>query len=135
MMTGINLLPGPEPVLLPEEPAVSALIASGASSHDVVRRFPASPLAWALASEEAWQADRVVESYAFARVGYHRGLDLLRRHGWKGHGPVPWDHEPNRGFLMCLRSLGRAAEAIDEHGESDRIAALLADCDGRIPPA
>ena len=37
--------------------------------------------------------------YAYARVGYHRSLDLLRRNGWKGHGPVPWEHEPNRGFL------------------------------------
>ena len=44
------------------------------------------------------RAGRVVESYAYARVGYHRGLDLLRRNGWKGHGPVPWEHEPNRGL-------------------------------------
>ncbi len=39
--------------------------------------------------------------YAYSRVGYHRSLDLLRRNGWKGHGPVPWEHEPNRGFLSC----------------------------------
>jgi len=27
-----------------------------------------------------------VSGYAFARVGYHRGLDQLRRAGWKGAG-------------------------------------------------
>ena len=43
--------------------------------------------------------------YAYARVGYHRSLDMLRRNGWKGHGPVPWEHEPNRGFLTCLALL------------------------------
>ena len=43
--------------------------------------------------------------YAYSRVGYHRSLDMLRRNGWKGHGPVPWEHEPNRGFLQCLALL------------------------------
>ena len=53
-------------------------------------------------------------AYAFARVGYHRSLDLLRRNGWKGHGPVPWEHVPNRGFLRALAALARAAAAIGE---------------------
>ena len=52
-----------------------------------------------------------VTAYAYARTGYHRGLDQLRRSGWKGHGPVPWEHEPNRGFLRSLHVLGRAAAA------------------------
>ena len=52
--------------------------------------------------------------YAYSRVGYHRSLDLLRRNGWKGHGPVPWEHEPNRGFLTCLGLLALAAQAIGE---------------------
>ena len=43
--------------------------------------------------------------YAYARTGYHRGLDQLRRSGWKGAGPVPWSHEPNRGFLRALAAL------------------------------
>ena len=55
-----------------------------------------------------------VEAYAYARTGYHRGLDALRRAGWKGHGPVPWEHEPNQGFLRALHALGRAAAAIGE---------------------
>ena len=64
-----------------------------------------------------------------ARVGYHRGLDALRRNGWKGHGPVPWSHEPNRGFLRCLISLQRAAAAIGEDDEAVRCAAFIVDCD------
>ena len=74
----------------------------------------------------------MVESYAFARVGYHRGLDTLRRNGWKGHGPVPWSHEGNQGFLRCLIALGRAASAIGETEEVARIDAFLDDCDATI---
>jgi len=62
-------------------------------------------------------------------------LDALRRNGWKGHGPVPWSHEPNQGFLRCLRALGRAAAAIKEVDEADRISAFLNDCDPTIPAA
>ena len=76
-----------------------------------------------------------MESYAFARVGYHRGLDALRRSGWKGHGPVPWSHEPNRGFLRCLNALQRAAAAIGETDEAERCAAFLLDCDPAAAPA
>ena len=64
-------------------------------------------MAWATLAEEAL-ADRAVDdvtAYAYARVGYHRSLDLLRRNGWKGHGPVPWEHEPNQGFLRALAAL------------------------------
>ncbi|MGN6609869.1 MAG: DUF3151 domain-containing protein, partial [Jatrophihabitans sp.] len=60
---------------------------------------PASMLAWATLAEHALAEGRSVEAYAYARTGYHRGLDQLRRNGWKGFGPVPWSHEPNRGFL------------------------------------
>ena len=66
-------------------------------------------------------------AYAFARTGYHRGLDALRRSGWKGHGPVPWEHEPNRGFLRALNALGLAAAAIGEDDEAQRCAQFLAD--------
>ena len=65
--------------------------------------------------------------YAYARVGYHRSLDLLRRNGWKGHGPVPWSHEPNRGFLRTLAALTRAASAIGETAEAERCAEFLKD--------
>ncbi|MEI7453662.1 MAG: DUF3151 family protein, partial [Actinomycetes bacterium] len=57
----------------------------------------------------------------------------LRRNGWKGHGPVPWSHEGNQGFLRCLKSLGRAAAAINEQEEAERISAFLTDCDPNMP--
>jgi hypothetical protein len=66
-------------------------------------------------------------AYAFARVGYHRSLDLLRRNGWKGQGPVPWDHVPNRGFLRALAALARAAAAIGEVPEEERCRQFLRD--------
>ena len=124
-----NLLGGPPPTLLPDDTDARQEIAGGADASDVARRHPQSSLAWAVLSDAAWNEGRVVESYAFARVGYHRGLDALRRNGWKGHGPVPWSHEPNRGFLRCLISLHRAAAAIGEDDEAERCAAFIADCD------
>jgi len=120
---------GPPPTLLPAEPEVLAAMATGSSPEDVVRQFPASSLAWAGLADEAAEQGQTIQVYAFARVGYHRGLDALRRNGWKGHGPVPWSHEPNRGFLRCLTRLGEASTAIGEQAEAERIAAFLADCD------
>lgn len=132
MALGENLLGGPPPTLLPADPAVEAELAAGADPDSVVRAHPHSSLAWAVLADQAWAEGRVVESYAFARVGYHRGLDALRRNGWKGHGPVPWSHEGNQGFLRCLIALGRAASAIGETEEVERIDAFLDDCDATI---
>ena len=68
-----------------------------------------------------------VTAYAYARVGYHRSLDALRRNGWKGHGPVPWDHVPNRGFLRALAALAEAAGRIGEQPERERCERFLRD--------
>lgn len=84
-------------------------------------------LAWAMLADDAFTEGRVVESYAYARTGYHRGLDALRRAGWKGHGPVPWEHRANRGFLRCLAALARAADAIKETEEAERCWKFLKD--------
>ena len=132
MDIGKDLLDGPPPTLLPED-SVAPLLASGADPDEIVRSHPTSSLAWAAVSDQAWADGRIVESYAFARVGYHRGLDALRRNGWKGHGPVPWGHEGNRGFLRCLRSLARASAAIGEADEVQRLDAFMADCDPTMP--
>lgn len=129
-MIGENLL-APDPVLLPAEPDVVAAIAAGRPLGHVAREHPESSLAWALLAAEAEAADREIEAYAFARVGYHRGLDALRRSGWRGAGPIPWDHEPNRGVLRALDALRRAAERIGERGEAERLRAFLVDADPR----
>lgn len=124
-----NLL-APEPTLLPEEPEVVRSIADPElDSAEVAKSHPTSSLAWALLADEAWEAGRTLESYAFARVGYHRGLDALRRAGWRGQGPVPWRHEPNRGVLRALYALRRAAGAIGETDEVERLAKFLDDAD------
>jgi len=124
-----NLFAGPPPTLLPDDPDPTAALAAGTDPTEVAARHPASSLAWAELADRAYGEGRVVESYAYARVGYHRGLDALRRSGWKGHGPVPWSHQPNRGFLRSVYALGRAAAAIGEEPEAARCAALLRDGD------
>ncbi len=122
-----DLMAGPPPTLLPEDPA-AAEIEAGAAPADVVRAHPESPAAWATLAEQALASGAEdVTSYAYARVGYHRSLDLLRRNGWKGHGPVPWEHEPNRGFLRALAALSRAADALGETPEAERCATFLRD--------
>ena len=60
--------------------------------------------------------DADLTAYAYARTGYHRGLDSLRRAGWKGSGPVPWEHGPNRGFLRALWALAVAAHLEQSFG-------------------
>ena len=130
-MTGTNLL-GQPPIELPVDPATDAL-AAGGDPATAARAHPTSSLAWAELAERALDADQDVAAYAYARVGYHRGLDLLRRHGWKGAGPIPWAHEPNRGFLRALAALGRAAARFGEADEVARVRAFLADADPAIP--
>ncbi|WP_407560122.1 DUF3151 domain-containing protein [Streptomyces sp. 184] len=122
-----NLLGGPPPTYLPEDPGPRDLLANGAAPSEVAAQYPASSLAWAQLADEAFEAGRAVESYAYARTGYHRGLDSLRRNGWKGQGPVPWEHEPNRGFLRALAALARAAKAIGETEEYERCSTFLRD--------
>jgi len=120
-----NLLGEPPETLLTDDTAAREALAGGQPAAEVAARWPASSLPWAVLADEAWSDGRVVESYAYARTGYHRGLDALRRHGWKGHGPVPWSHEPNRGWLRSLNALGRAAAAIGETDEAERCAGFL----------
>ena len=129
-----NLLafgPGARPTLLPEDPAVRE-IAEGDREQflAVVSAHPESSLCWALLAEESLTVgtpEGDVAAYAYARTGYHRGLDALRRAGWKGAGPVPWEHVPNRGFLRALWALSVAAGRIGDAGEQERCAQLLRD--------
>jgi len=70
-----------------------------------------------------------IESYAYARVGYHRGLDALRGSGWHGTGYVRWRHVENRAFLTALDALRRLAGVIGEEDEEDRCAIFLRQLD------
>ena len=121
-----NLLGGPPETLLAADPAAD-LLDSGGEPVAVARSHPTSSLAWAVLAEQALEAGHDIEGYAYARTGYHRGLDALRRSGWKGQGPIPWEHVPNRGFLRALAALARAAAEIEETVEADRCRSFLAD--------
>jgi hypothetical protein len=128
-MTHQNLLPGPEPTLLPAEgpdAVARAALATGTTARDAVPAAPASSLLWALLAEAALVSEPVA-AYAYARTGYHRGLDALRRAGWRGQGPIPAAHEPNQGFLRALLALAEAAAAIGEQDEADRCRQFLRD--------
>jgi hypothetical protein len=122
-----NLLGEPPPTLLPDEPAARQQLNDGADPAAVAAAHPAYLAAWATLAERALAAGVPVAAYAYARTGYHRGLDLLRGSGWKGHGPVPWSHEPNQGWLRSLHALGLAAAAIGEDDEAARCASFLRD--------
>ena len=114
------------PTRLPIDPAVE-LLDRGDDPAAVAAQYPTSLAAWATLAEQALAGGRPVGGYAYARTGYHRGLDALRRSGWKGTGYVPWSHEPNRGFLTCLALLAKAARAIGEDAEWERCSEFLRD--------
>jgi hypothetical protein len=124
-----NLLGEPPATLLPADEAAVAALSAGTDPAEVAAAHPTSSAAWAALAEAALRGGRTIEAYAYARTGYHRGLDALRRNGWKGFGPVPWSHTPNQGFLRCVTVLAKAAEAIGEVAEEERLTELLRDCD------
>ena len=119
-----NLLGETPETLLPAEPGAKA-IEAGDSPALAAAEHPSSTLAWALLAELALADGKDLEGYAFARTGYHRALDLLRRNGWKGYGPVPWSHEPNRGFLRALAVLAEASERFGDAEETHRCREFL----------
>ncbi|NYI66155.1 DUF3151 domain-containing protein [Spelaeicoccus albus] len=138
-MSGHNLLstppagaPGPQPTYLPDDHPDADVVReleAGEEALDLAAKYPASCLAWAVLADEAYDEGRQVDSYAYARVGYHRGLDALRAAGWRGAGPIPWSHKLNRGFLRALFALGRAASAIGEGEEAARVDKFLRESD------
>jgi hypothetical protein len=121
-MTELHVTESPETRI--EEPDGSLAALEGAKSEEevaaVAARHPSCLAAWAALGETALDGGRAVEAYAYFRVGYHRGLDRIRKSGWRGSGRVPWSHPGNRGFLRALTGLGKAADAIGETDEAQR---------------
>jgi len=122
-----NLLGGPSATYLPADDDARAALAAASDPAPVAARFPGYSAAWAALAARALADGEPVSAYAFARTGYHRGLDQLRRAGWRGFGPVPWEHEPNQGFLTSLHMLELAAAAIGEGDEAARCREFLAE--------
>jgi hypothetical protein len=132
----VPLTTGPPETVLPPAPpkAVAGLAAAltrpegerRAAVAEVVAAHPAFLDGWA---RLAGLARDDVEAYAYARVGYHRGLDALRGAGWRGSGYVRWEHETNRGFLRALDALRAAALTLGEEPEAERCALFLRQLD------
>jgi Protein of unknown function (DUF3151) len=132
----VPLTAGPPETILPPAPveartALDAALAlpaaeQRAATARVVAAHPAFLDGWARLSGLARDD---VEAYAYARVGYHRGLDTLRGAGWRGSGYVRWTHETNRGFLRALDALRASALALGEESEADRCAVFLRQLD------
>jgi hypothetical protein len=136
----VNFTPSgpPETVLDPEPDDAQAALGealAGGTRDDlaaVVARWPRYLDAWARLGDAGRDS---VESYAYYRIGYHRGLDRLRASGWRGSGYVRWDHPTNRGFLRALDGLRRTADDIGEADEAERCATFLQQLDPNWPPA
>ncbi len=128
----VSLTTGPPETVLPPGPsdALAAIEAAEALDGDARREALAKVVAAHPTLLDGWArlagaARDDVEAYAYARVGYHRGLDALRAAGWRGSGYVRWRHETHRGFLRSLDALRAAADAIGETAEADRCAMFL----------
>lgn len=123
---------GPPETVLPPPPVEAQAgleralaLPAGESRAAVAAVVAANPTyldGWARLAELARDP---VEAYAYARVGYHRGLDTLRAAGWRGSGYVRWSHPTNQGFLRALDALGAAATAIGETPEAERCSQFL----------
>lgn len=127
-MTNVSHLPVNEPLEthIQEPPGSLEALADGDAAA-VAARFPECLTAWASLGEAALDAGRNVEAYAYFRVGYHRGLDRIRKAGWRGTGWVPWKDTGNQGFLRSLRGLAQAAGALNEKDEAERCDSFLAE--------
>lgn len=115
----------PPPVKLPEDPAHGSSLLDDAT----VIAHPDSPAVWAARAAHELQAGNTIVAYAYARTGYHRSLDRLRANGWKGWGPVPASHEPNRPVLKAIAMLALTSRAIGDEAEYDRCRQMLSDAD------
>jgi hypothetical protein len=131
----------PETLLDAEPDASTEALNDALAAHDegprhlgrrlraIVTRQPTFLEGWAHLAVWAIEEGDAVAAYAFARTGYHRGLDRIRAAGWRGQGPVPWRHQPNRGFLRSVHALMRAAALIGEMEEAERCRTFLLELD------
>ena len=138
----VGISRGPADTVLPEPPpswseALGAALAADRSSRkEALARVAARHLGFVdVWAELADAAADPVEAYAYARVGYHRGLDALRANGWKGSGYVRYAHPANRGFLRALEALGRLSGQLGDDDEAVRCARFLRQLDPGWPPA
>lgn len=125
-----------EDVVLPDLPAEVRSALDTGSLEDIRGVTAADPLClegWAKLGEAAYGSGDDLAAYAYSRVGYHRGLDRLRSAGWRPGSQVRFGHDGNRGFLLSLYGLMRAAAAIGEGVEARRCREFLLELDPGDP--
>ena len=123
-----------ETILPPAAPEVLAALETATAASEgrrdrlaaVAASHPGSIDAWVALAPEGRDA---TERYAYARVGYHRGLDALRGAGWGGRGYVRWSQPNNRAFLTGLVRLRDAAREVGEDAEVVRLDGFLVELD------
>jgi len=137
-MSNVNLSSGiPETILPTVSQELLNMLESAKSSSGneleeiskVLQKYPTSIDAWACYGSFCTDT---MASYAAYRVGYHRGLDQLRKNGWRGSGYVKWQHVSNQGFLTALNGLRKYAEKINEADEATRCRDFLAQLDPEL---
>jgi hypothetical protein len=121
-----TVLPGPPEGAEEALAAATSPSAPPGSMLAVAARWPRYVAVWAALAEDC---DVPVTAYAYARTGYHRGLDALRAAGWRGSGYVRWRNPSNRAFLRCLDALRSRAGEIGEVDEEQRCALFLRQLD------
>ena len=118
---------GPPPTHLPIDPAAEALDAGGAKA-DVVRRFPASPLAWSALLPRRWMPASIRSPSTPTRGSATTAPSTCSAAtAGRGRARCRGEHEPNRGFLTCLAILAQSAKTIGETDEWERCSAFLRD--------
>jgi len=131
-----GISPKPQETILPIEDMAlitaieQALKAENVSELETIAAAnPRNPFCWAALSISSLDKLNDITSYAYARIGYHRGLDLLRANGWRGSGYVRSNELGNRGFLVCLALLKQLAQRINEEDETQRCGEFLTQLD------
>ena len=99
--------------------------------YDIARVNPSDIHCWVALSiaiietTKLEKVDQAVMAYAYARIGYHRGLDILRTNGWFGSGFIRSSVINNRGFLAALALVAITSKNLSYHEESSRCMEFL----------
>ncbi len=133
MSETLGISPKPPETVLPEvDASLLAKLVESIESNDLnsvellTAENPTNLFCWATL---AVMSESVITKYAYARIGYHRGLDSLRANGWRGSGYVRSNTASNRGFLTCLALLHHYAGEIGEDSEFERCKEFLIQLD------
>lgn len=100
-----------------EAVSLEALTDTIAKLLRLAEKYPDSIAVW---TQLGAASSEKMQTYAFYRLAYHRGLDALRKNGWRGSGFVRWENSSNRSFLRALHGLQKLSEEIGDIEEATR---------------